>query len=410
MGAMGMTKSIAKGLAYSARLYRGDMDAIARGVATFVAKPDRTLVFAQMHDHAMYLAGVPAREFYSKAELHLDTMRSVSKYYGFDASIAIGDVYNIEVEALGAKMVYGDHSMPTVDFTEPLIKEPKDLLKLKSPNPLRDGRMPYSLEMAKSQGVGLFCGPFSLAVAMRTYPKLIRDMRRDPTFANDLFTFIVDEVLIPYIKAMRKESGVRIAAGPDAWSAFPNMTPEMGEQWVLPYACRLRRAGYRAGVYASVVASLDYCEERPERFDNDIIKHCFDVESRAAGIPVAAMGMGRWQDVDIRVVREWADNKVRLLNTVPIVAGVNARLLHDGPVSEIVEVVKRYVDVLGRKGRFVGFLSNISADTPSDHVHAAIAAFHQYGKYPIADNLDEIEFKMPVVEQYSAHTKTSVAS
>ncbi|MDY6834141.1 MAG: uroporphyrinogen decarboxylase family protein [Chloroflexota bacterium] len=409
MGAIGMAKSIAKGLAYSTKLYRGDMDPLARVVATFISKPDRTPVFAQMHDHAMYLAGVSAREFYTDAQLHLDVIRSVSQYYGFDVPIAIGDVYNIEVEALGAKMIYGDHSMPTVDFTEPLIKEPKDLLKLKSPNPLRDGRMPYSLELARSQGVGLFCAPFSLAVAMRTYPKLIRDMRRDPTFANDLFAFIVDEVLTPYIKAMRKESGVRMAAGADAWSAFPNMTPEMGEQWVLPYAHKLRRAGYRAGVYTSVVASLDYCEERPEHFDNDIIKRCFDVEAKAAGIPVAAMGMGRWQDVDIRVVREWADSKVRLLNTVPIVAGVNARVLHDGPASEIVEVVKQYVDLLGRKGRFVGFLSNISADTPSDHVHAAVAAFHQYGKYPIAEDLDEIEFRMPVIEPYLGHMKIPVA-
>ncbi|MDY6833815.1 MAG: uroporphyrinogen decarboxylase family protein [Chloroflexota bacterium] len=408
MGTMQYVKYITKGIAYSTGLYRGDLDKGSRLVSTMLGKPDRPPVLAQMHDHAMYMADVPSKEFYGNAQTHLKALRDVTAYYNLDIPVVIGDVYNIEVEALGAKMIYGENSMPTVDFTQPLIKEPKDLLKLKSPNPLRDGRMPYALELAKEQGIGLICAPFSLAVAMRTYPRLIRDMKHDPKFVDDLFNFIINEVHIPYLKAMRKESGVRVAGGPDAWSAFPNVTPEMGERWVLPYSKKLHREAIRIGIHTMILASLDYCEERPEHFDNDMIKKCLDVEAKAGGFPLAILLMGRWQDIDLRVVRDWSDHKMGFLGPAPISAAVNARLLHDGPIDEIVNVVKRYVDVLGRKGRFIGFLANISADTPPEHVHAAVAAFHQYGKYPIADNLDTVHFKMPQVEPFRKSQKLRV--
>lgn len=407
---MGMMESAIQGLLYAQGTYRGDLDPIARIVATISGKPDRPPIAAQMHDHAMYLAGVPAKKFYYDAQTFFNTMLSVFLYYGMDMALFFGDVYNFEVEALGGTMIYGENSMPTVDFTDPLIKEPKDLLKLKTPDLHHDGRMPYALEVMRLNaqmglGLGMFCAPFSLAVAMRGYPALIRDMRRDPQFAHELFTFIVDEVLVPYIRVMKEDVGIAVAIGADAWSAFPNVTPQMGEEWVVPYVLRLREATARFGVFSAAIASLDYCEEQPERFNNDIIRKCLDAQSQVVGTPIGFMGMGRWQDIDIRVVREWALERGGERGTVPIMAGVNARLLRDGPVNRITEVIKRYVDVLGRDGRIVGFLANIAADTPPEHVHAAIAAFHQYGRYPIAEDLDKVKFEMPAVTPYADFAK-----
>jgi len=407
---MGMMESMIQGLLYTQGGYRGDLDPMARIVATISGKPDRPPIGAQMHDHAMYLAGVPAKRFYYDAPTFFNTMLSVFLYYGMDVALFFGDVYNFEVEALGAKMIYGENSMPTVDFTEPLIKEPKDLLKLKTPDPRKDARMPYAMEIIKmgaqmGLGMGMFCAPFSLAVAMRSYPALIKDIRRDPKFAHELFTFIVDDVLVPYIKAMKEECGIALAVGADAWSAFPNVTPDMGKEWIIPYAKRLREATAPFGVYSSLLASLDYCEERPERFNYDIMRKCFDIQAETVGTPMGFLGMGRWQDIDIQVVRDWATERGGARGTVPILAGVNARLLHDGPISRIVEVAKHYLDVLARDGRFLGFLVNIAADTPPEHVHAAIAAFHQYGRYPIAENLDGVKFEMPKFMPYADFAK-----
>ena len=407
---MGMLESGIQGLLYVQGSYKGELDPMARLVATIYGKPDRVPVAAQMHDHAMYLAGVPAKKYYYDAQTFFNTMMSVFLYYGMDVTLFFADVYNYEVEALGAKMIYGEDSMPTVDFTEPLVKDKKDLLKLKTPDPHKDGRMPYALEIVKLNasigfGIGMFCAPFSLAVAMRSYPLLIRDMKRDPKFAHELFTFIVDEVLVPFIKAQKDEGGIALSIGADAWAAFPNLTPDLAEEWHLPYVLRLREATDAFGVYTATVGSLDYCEERPEHFNNDMIKRCFDFAAKTVGTPLAFMGMGRWQDIDIGVVREWVDEKARLGRRPVTTSSVNARLLRDGPVSKIADTIKRYIDVLGRDGQLLGFLANIAADTPPEHVHAAIAAFRQYGTYPIAKNLDEVEFKMPEYTPYAEFAK-----
>ena len=405
-----MMESAIQGLLYAQGSYQGELDPMARMMATIAGKPDRPPIAAQMHDHAMYLAGVPAKKFYYDAPIFFNTMLSVFMYYGMDIAIFFGDVYNFEAEALGAKMIYGEDSMPTIDFTEPLIKEHKDLLKLKTPDFYKDGRMPYELEIMKLNaqmgfGLGIFCAPFSLAVAMRSYPLLIRDMRRDPKFAHELFTFIVDEVLIPFLKVQQKETGAAFAFGADAWAAFPNLTPDMAEEWHLPYAKRLKDAAASFGMFATAAGCMDYCEERLEKFNPAIVRRCFDLFAQVIGMPMAFLGMGRWHDYDLKVVRDWAVEHGGARGTTPIMAGVNARLVHDGPVSKIVEVVKRYMDVLGRDGRLFGFLVNISADTPPEHVHAAIAAFHQYGRYPIAENLDKIKFEMPKFIPYAEFAK-----
>ena len=61
---MGMMESMIQGLLYVQGGYRGELDQMGRIVAMIAGKPDHPPVFAQIHDHAMYLAGVPAKKFY----------------------------------------------------------------------------------------------------------------------------------------------------------------------------------------------------------------------------------------------------------------------------------------------------------------------------------------------------------
>ena len=39
--------------------------------------------------------------------------------------------------------------------------------------------------------------------------------------------------------------------------------------------------------------------------------------------------------------------------------------------------------------------TQIPAETPAEHIHAAVAACHTYGQYPIAENLDKIPLELP---------------
>jgi hypothetical protein len=48
-------------------------------------------------------------------------------------------------------------------------------------------------------------------------------------------------------------------------------------------------------------------------------------------------------------------------------------------------------------------MSNVPADTPPRHIHAAVSAVHTYGRLPLAENLDAVEFKIPERECFSEY-------
>jgi len=375
----------------------------------------RMTVSAGMPDHVMTLTGIPAKKFYWDAKTCVDAFAEVADYYQMDVFNATADLYNFEVEGLGAKMVYGDNSMPTIDFREPLIKEPKDLLKLKTPDFYRDGRLLFALdciklgkEREKGATVGRFCGPFSLAVGLRSYPALIKDMRKRPEFARDLLTFVVDEVLLPYLKVQKEYCGINIAGGANAWAVVPNLSVSELKEWSVPYSRRLVEKAKEIGIMANC-ADGDYNEERLEKFNTEILYGAFDVQIASQGMPAIFLGMGRWQDFPLQAVLDYTARYRSQGIRIPVRAAVNALFLRNGPADKIVDFIKRYISTFAPEHEISIALANIPADTNPDHVHAAVAAIHTYGRKPIAENLDEIEFKLPKRESFQEWKKRKSA-
>jgi hypothetical protein len=112
------------------------------------------------------------------------------------------------------------------------------------------------------------------------------------------------------------------------------------------------------------------------------------------------LAMGRWHEYPLEAVRNYTEKFRKEGKSVSVTAGINARLLRDGPIEKIVDNVKRFIDAFGRDHSLSIFLSNVPADTPSEHIHAAVAATHTYGKLPIADNLDDIELEIPTKKSF----------
>lgn len=374
-------------------------------------RPQWIPVMAPMPEHAQYLTGIPARIFYGNARVNVHTLAALAAYYGFDNAMGVGDTYNYEAEAMGQKMVYSENAMPTVDSRDPLIKQHADLKQLKVPDWLNAGRIRFVLELIKLNSElgmpgGKFCAPFSLAVNIRTYPQLIKDLRKYPEFAHELFSFLVDELLTSYLKLQKEHCGITAATAPDAWSAFPNLSPELAEQWVVPYAERLFRNCQQFGVRPLIAGSFDYCEERIEKFDKNILFKCFAIQTRLAfGMPMVLLGMGRWHEYPLEPVLEYLEqyknNNIRAV----VMAQINARLLRDGPIDAIISLVKRFIDRLGRDHNLTIIMSNVPADTPPRHIHAAVAAVHTYGRLPLAENLDHVEFSIPERESFHDYVK-----
>ena len=402
---------------YGNGLHIGKLSPTGRVFATMLGRHGDIIPFMgpQIHDHAMTVARVPARKYYFDAELLVDVQMAVERWYGFDTYTIIPDAYNFEVEALGAKMIYSDDAMPTVDTNVPLIKERADLDKIGPLDPSK-GRIPMGVELArlvceKASGpfaMGFFCSPFSLICQAMGYPKTVRALKRDPAFAKELFDFAESQAIFPYLKAQADQPGVKQSSGADAWAAFPNLTPEMVQEWVTPSAKRLAERGKKE-LNMTVMAGLaaaDYCEEDPAKFDKEIMFKCWSVARNSFIMDVALSAMGRTQDWDMHWLQEFAVQHSKYGRKLPIYASLNGRFMRDSSPQQIVEKIKEWIDIMGRDGRLVFFIANVPADTPPVNVHTAVHAVHSLGRYPIAADLASTPVKPPSFRPFDEWLKS----
>ena len=97
----------------------------------------KIIIGAQSNDHSAYLAGVSTEQFFTDANTFAHVQLLVTEYYRLDVLSNFWDVYNIEAEALGQKVIYHPGGIPDVDRTRPLISSPADLDRISPLRPLR---------------------------------------------------------------------------------------------------------------------------------------------------------------------------------------------------------------------------------------------------------------------------------
>ena len=353
---------------------------------------------AQINDHSAYLFGVSADVFFKDADIFTQAQLLVTDYYKLDTLSNFWDVYNVEAEALGQKIVYYPDGLPDIDRTQRLLSRPSDLDRLHPPNPYKSGRMPWIhkinrnfLEATGQLDRAYFTAPFSLAANIRGYQSLVEDMLMRPAFAHRLFEFLCDEVLAPHIEVMREKAGIPdlLMDGRDAWASPPMITLDMMDEYVVKYTNRLRDK-----VGGNLITRGNWGDAKSR-----------DVERFFAQKTKCSPGSLSVLDPDLyeigpERVREYAHQ-----HNLLVTAGVDAALLHTGPIEAIVERIKSYIENFARDGRCLIHLNQIPLDTPSEHVHAAVAACHTYGRYPIAENLDDVQFEIPEREDFSDFRK-----
>jgi uroporphyrinogen-III decarboxylase len=389
------------GVLYGKGLRIGKLSPLGRVVAMLTGKHGDRVPFMgpQIHDHAMTIAQVPARKYYWDADLLVSTQMAVERWYGFDSYTVVADTYNLEVEALGAKFVYSDKAMPTVDTNEPLIRGHADLERI-GPLDVTKERIPMGVELAKIVtdrvpgpfGMGFFCSPFSLICQAMGYPGAIRALRRDKEFAHELFDYVENDVIFPFLKA-QKEAGAHSSTGADAWAAFPNLTPDLVEEWVVPSAQRLAERGKKElkMTISAGAAACDYCEEDTSKFDKDLMFRCWEAACKTMFLDVAFSGMGRTQDWNMEWLQEFAVKNSKGGRKLPIFASMNGRFIRDSTLEALVEKAREWIDIMGRDGGLLFFIANAPADTPPLNIHTLIHAVRTLGRYPIAEDLSAVQ-------------------
>jgi len=368
----------------------------ARRVAAAVSgKPDCVPIYGPLPDHALHLAGIPSEKFYTDAELFTQTQLLLAEYYGFDLPYLEGDVHNIEAEALGRRIVFRDRVAPLLDPTDVLIRTSADLARIQTPDFLTAGRMPFMLKTYRLIGehTGLpalrwFTAPFSLACAVMGYSQLVLATKNNLPFVQDLMQVLIERVLTPWIRySLQYHPAARAATGIDHWASFPIISWTMFQDFVVRSAHQLRdrfgAEGYRVVVQggwgdSQLADPLPLFEER-----------------------IRLQGALRGFDPDVYQLGPALYADVATRHNVALGLGLDSHLIHDGPVDAIVNRIKTYIRQAGSRGRLTLIINNVPGDTPVEHIHAAVAAAHLYGKYPLADDLDAVPFELPDVEPFA---------
>lgn len=364
---------------------------------------DRIIIGAQSNDHSAHLAGVSPGRFFTDAEVFTRVQLLVSEYYALDAPINFWDVYNVEAEALGQEIDYPPNGLPDVNRSKPLIASAADLDRLSPPDPYASGRLPWVrdinrcfLKLTHKLDRVYFTAPFSLAANIRGYENLVLDMHARPAFVHRLLSFLCDDVLVPHIEVMRSELNMPdlFMDGRDAWASPPLITLDMMEDYVVQYTERLRRA-----LGENVITRGNWGDAHSRDIDR-----FFTQKVRCSPGSLSVLDPDLYE-VGPERVKAFANQ-----HDVAVTAGVDANLLKNGPIEAIVERIKLYIDKLGRDGRCMIHLNQIPTDTPPDHIHAAVAACHTFGRLPIPENLDEVPFEIPQRESFSEFVRSSETS
>ena len=322
---------------------------------------------AQMHEFAMVVSGTRGDRFYTDAETFVRGICTTTRDFGFDTPSFVWDAYNIEAEALGARLVLFEDMAPALDNVDPLIASEADLARLKGPDPARDGRMPMVMEIlhlvkeytGQRPALG-FCAPFTMAAHLMTFENLIVQITKNPAFVHRVLDFIVDEVLVPYCDhAHALFPDLPGYDGSDATASLPFVTQEMQDEFALR---PIRRLQSRVALPCQVDNwwGDSYAKDKAQFWDKKLL---------------ATPGYLKIQDPDLWKVGLEEPLAFARARDKAVVLGIDNNLFQNGPTEEIARRIHEYMAAIeAHDGRGAAYFCSLSAVTPREHVEAAVAA------------------------------------
>jgi uroporphyrinogen-III decarboxylase len=351
-------------LEISARMQEG-MVRMKEGAAGIA---DRVPVYAQISHHSARLAGRSTLQFFSDAKTFLECELRADELYGIDAPTIHYDAYNIESEALGAKLLWEEKQIPSVDTQCPLLRSVDGWKGLRPIKMGRAGRMPYVLEINRRLlDLGLspklrFSGLFTLAANLLGLANLILAVVTEPDKVHRLLSFLAEEVVAPWIICQREDCGRNeIATGSDAMASPPLLSVDLVREFSLAYIKKLEQqiGGIRlAGLWG------ESCLSDPRQL-LDIKREGSPASIQVLDPDATALGPAFF--------RRYADQA-----GVALFLGLDAHLICRGPISEIEKRARRFVEEGGITGRFILLINDIPYDTPCGHVHAVVSVAREY--------------------------------
>ncbi len=316
---------------------------------------DRIPFVPAIYEHKGALVGKSPSEICRNAEFLYAGLKKELEVYDADMLVIGIDVYNVEAEALGCKVVYFEDSNDVPGIVQPIIDSPAGLARLGVPDPNKDGRMPVYLEVAECLGReigadvivrGAVTGPYSMAAELIGAEKFVLLTMDDPDFARQVMEFCA-QVTVAFSKAFLQRGVEPIIF--DSRATPTLASPRVVKQLVLPL--------YRDYVLPELKAAGG-------RFLPLIIG------GNTTSIIDDLIATGATQFLSDRPANlaKWCEKA--LAGSVPVRANVDAILVNRGPLSAI---RRQALEILKDCKDHPGFLLGcgvVAYDGTAEYVHA----------------------------------------
>jgi MtaA/CmuA family methyltransferase len=218
---------------------------------------DRTPNFDIMMTFAAHHIGVPLARYYQDFRVLSEANLVVQEAFDLDILQVISDPYR-EAADFGLLVHFPEDDLPVV--VEPLLKDPRDLFKLVSPDPGAGRRMCDRLEaiqyLRERKGsqvpiMGWVEGALAEAADLRGVMNLMKDLKQRPEWVGSLLDQVV-EVQIEFARQQIKAGADIIGLGDAVASQVSEI---MYRRFALPYEQRIFETVHQLGG----VARLHIC-------------------------------------------------------------------------------------------------------------------------------------------------------
>jgi uroporphyrinogen decarboxylase len=337
-------------------------------------KTDILPVAPYMGNHAARVAGIPLGEYYTSAKRLAEAQTRAWELYHQDVLVVQSDNYYM-AEAFGCLTDHYPDGLPTMKKT--IISEISDIVRLKRPDPRRDGRMPVYLEamelLRKEMGSevalrGCGTGPFVMGGHLMGPEKLILELANieyglggDPQALHALFEITL-ETLIEFV-SLQLEAGADIVQCADSLASIDVISPEMYDKYVWPYEKRFFDQVNPLCRKHGALSLLHICGDNTKIF-------------------------GRFAELGMDIVA--IDHKADLATAKQVIGGHACLIGNLDPTSvlllgDVHEVERQSKECIAKAAEHGGFIlgsgCEIAIDTPPDNIRAMIrtARTHEHG-------------------------------
>ena len=329
---------------------------------------DMVPIYSQISHHSARITGESTIGFFTDARKFLRAELATDLFYDIDGPTIHYDVYNIEAEALGARLLWQEGQVPAVDPRNPLLGSIDALDTLPVVKAGAAGRMPYVLEMnARLKDMGLapkirFTGLFTLAANLIGLEELLLAILDCPDRVHRLMHHLTHEVVAPWILCQRERSGTReTATGSDALASPPLTSVPMVREFCLAYVQELEKLV--GGVRLAGLWGESAIREPKELLD-----------LKLAGSP----GSIQVLDPDVTALGPSFFRRYAEETGASLVMGLDASLVGLGRETEIACRAASFIEEAGSRGRFVLFINDIPYDAPVENVRAVVRTARAY--------------------------------